>query len=132
MAVSSMSTTVAVEEDQEDLGPTLIKKLEGQGITAGDLKKLQEAGYNTVEAIAFAPKKHLITIKGITEAKADKIVVSSLHPFDCRNLTFGKRVGGSLNSLQHEHDCRCKMHALNFSVYVSPESDCILCGKDKL
>lgn len=50
--------------------------LQGQGITAADVKKLEEAGYHTVEAVAFAPKKHLITIKGISEAKADKILVS--------------------------------------------------------
>ena len=49
---------------------------QGCGITAGDVKKLQEAGYHTVEAVAFAPKKQLITVKGISEAKADKILVS--------------------------------------------------------
>ena len=49
--------------------------LQGQGISAADVKKLQEAGYHTVEAVAFAPKKTLITIKGISEAKADKLLV---------------------------------------------------------
>ena len=37
------------------------------------MKKLTDAGYHTVESVAFAPKKALITIKGISEAKADKI-----------------------------------------------------------
>lgn len=50
---------------------------QGNGITSGDLKKLSEAGYHTVEAVAFAPKKHLITIKGISEAKADKILIEA-------------------------------------------------------
>jgi len=50
--------------------------VQGQGITGGDIKKLQEAGYHTIESIAFATKKHLITIKGISEAKADKILVN--------------------------------------------------------
>ena len=49
--------------------------LQGNGITAGDIKKLQEAGFYTVEAVAFAPKKFLIGVKGISEAKADKILV---------------------------------------------------------
>lgn len=49
-------------------------KFQGNGITTGDIKKLQEAGYHTVESIAFAPKKSLITIKGISEAKAEKIL----------------------------------------------------------
>lgn len=38
------------------------------------MKKLEEAGYYTVEAVAFSPKKALLSIKGISEAKADKIL----------------------------------------------------------
>lgn len=30
------------------------------GITSGDIKKLEEAGFHTVESIAFTPKKHLM------------------------------------------------------------------------
>lgn len=44
------------------------------GISAADVKKLEEAGFYTVEAVAFAPKKALLSIKGISEAKADKIL----------------------------------------------------------
>lgn len=51
--------------------------LKGNGITAGDIKKLEEAGYHTIESVAFAPKKWLITIKGISEAKADKILIEA-------------------------------------------------------
>lgn len=43
-----------------------------------DIKKLQEAGYYTIESIAFCPKKMLVLVKGISEAKADKILVSTL------------------------------------------------------
>lgn len=39
-----------------------------------DCTKLSEAGLHTVEAVAFTPKKQLCTIKGISEAKADKIL----------------------------------------------------------
>jgi hypothetical protein len=49
--------------------------LQSQGISAADIKKLEDAGYHTVEAVAFAPKKNLIAIKGISEAKADKFLV---------------------------------------------------------
>lgn len=70
------NTTEVVEDEGEDCGPTLIKKLEGQGITSGDIKKLEEAGYHTVESVAFAPRKYLTQIKGISEAKADKLIVS--------------------------------------------------------
>lgn len=41
------------------------------------MKKLQEAGFNTIESVSFAPKKHLLTIKGISEAKADKILAEA-------------------------------------------------------
>uniref|UniRef100_A0A8D8ZX50 DNA repair protein RAD51 homolog 1 n=1 Tax=Cacopsylla melanoneura TaxID=428564 RepID=A0A8D8ZX50_9HEMI len=76
-AALSTATTVQVTQqalEEEDIGPTLIKKLEGNGITAGDIKKLEEAGYHTVESIAYTPKKNLTTIKGISEAKADKLL----------------------------------------------------------
>lgn len=45
------------------------------GISASDIKKLEEAGFHTIEAVAYAPKKELLNIKGISETKADKILV---------------------------------------------------------
>lgn len=62
------------EEEVELAGPTPVKALEEKGINAGDIKKLEEAGLHTVEAVAFTPKKHLILVKGLSEAKVDKIV----------------------------------------------------------
>ena len=38
------------------------------------MKKLIEAGYHTVEAVACTPKKTLILVKGLSEAKLDKIL----------------------------------------------------------
>ncbi|KAK7793567.1 hypothetical protein R5R35_000403 [Gryllus longicercus] len=77
----SLASTVLNQDNQdeavEDSGPQLIKSLESHGISAADVKKLQEAGYHTVESVAFAPKKHLIVIKGISEAKADKILMEA-------------------------------------------------------
>lgn len=58
-------------------GPTPVKALEEKGINAGDIKKLEEAGFHTVEAIAFTPKKALVQVKGLSEAKVDKIVEAS-------------------------------------------------------
>ena len=46
---------------------------QSHGISAADVKKLGDAGYHTVESVAYAPKKALLSIKGISEAKADKI-----------------------------------------------------------
>jgi DNA repair protein RAD51 len=39
-----------------------------------DLKKLKEAGLNTVESILYTAKKNLVLIKGLTELKLDKII----------------------------------------------------------
>ncbi|XP_077297828.1 RAD51 recombinase homolog spn-A [Arctopsyche grandis] len=76
-AAASTASLSVQEEDVDDCGPQLLSKLEGNGITSGDVKKLEECGYHTVESIAFAPKKHLLTIKGISEAKADKIIAEA-------------------------------------------------------
>merc|ERR1712018_1098081 len=54
------------------MGP--VTALEAHGVNGGDIKKLREAGYNTIESIVYAPKKNLLAIKGISEAKADKII----------------------------------------------------------
>lgn len=50
-----------------------IKILEKHGISKGDLKKLQDAGFHTIESIAHSSKKKLIETRGISQAKAEKI-----------------------------------------------------------
>lgn len=49
------------------------------GISNSDCKKLAEAGYYTIESIAFTPKRILCTVKGISEAKADKILAEGVY-----------------------------------------------------
>ncbi|KAI0655172.1 Rad51 variant [Cubamyces menziesii] len=66
------------EQDSHVSGPLLVDKLAEAGITAQDIKKLTEAGLHTVEAVAYTPKKNLMTIKGISEQKADKILAEAL------------------------------------------------------
>lgn len=65
--------TAAEQQEEEACGPIPISTLEAHGIGAADIKKFKEAGYNTVESIVYAPKKNLLAIKGISEAKADKV-----------------------------------------------------------
>ncbi|CAE7191113.1 rad51-b, partial [Symbiodinium sp. KB8] len=55
----------------------LVTVLQEQGINASDIKKLQDAGLHTVEAVAYSTKKTLIAIKGISEAKADKLIAEA-------------------------------------------------------
>lgn len=78
------------EEDFQMAGPLLVNKLQEAGIHANDIKKLAEFGLNTVEAVAFTPKKTLLTIKGISEQKADKILAEgafrSLFGLYCQGL----------------------------------------------
>jgi len=56
--------------------------LQQHGISAVDVKKLQAAGFFTVESVAFSTKKALIAVKGVSDTKADKILAegSSLTP----------------------------------------------------
>ncbi|KAJ2461581.1 recombinase rad51, partial [Coemansia sp. RSA 2424] len=61
-------------EQEEDSGPLPIQNLEQVGVSAADVKKLTEAGYFTVESVAYTPRKQLLTIKGFAETKVDKIL----------------------------------------------------------
>jgi DNA repair protein RAD51 len=58
-------------------GATSLSSLEGGGITSGDLKKLAESGYTTVESVAFATKRQLSEVKGISEPKAEKLAAAA-------------------------------------------------------
>ncbi|KAD3068414.1 hypothetical protein E3N88_36294 [Mikania micrantha] len=52
----------------------LCSQIRASGIAALDIKKLKDAGLCTVESVAYSPRKELLQIKGISEAKVDKIV----------------------------------------------------------
>jgi DNA repair protein RAD51 len=48
--------------------------VQASGIAALDVKKLKDACLCTVGAVAYSPRKDLLQIKGIGEAKVDKII----------------------------------------------------------
>lgn len=56
---------------------------QGNGIGIRDIEKLIEAGFHTVESIAFTPRKGLVGVKGISEAKADKILATGVSQHRC-------------------------------------------------
>jgi DNA repair protein RAD51 len=58
--------------------------LQEHGIAAGDIAKLQAAGYHTVESIAHATVRKLTEVKGISEAKVMKLkeLTKSMVPMD--------------------------------------------------
>jgi len=57
-----------------ETGPLPLSTLENHGICSSDVKKLIDAGFFTVEGVAYTPKKALLGVKGISETKADKIL----------------------------------------------------------
>lgn len=69
----------ASDQEQEEKTFHPIEELQENGIQHGDIVKLQEAGYYTVEAIAYATRKQLVLVKGITEAKVDKLTAACEH-----------------------------------------------------
>ncbi|CAJ1371149.1 unnamed protein product [Effrenium voratum] len=75
---ATLATTdlVATEDDdqEEDLPYNLIDKLQDSGINAADLKKLKDAGFNTSQSVVFAMRKDLLSIKGLSDQKVDKII----------------------------------------------------------
>ena len=71
------------EEDEEEeanqaeeSGPEFheLDKLQEGGINSSDIQKLKDAGFNSLEAISYTAKKNLVLIKGLSEAKIDKII----------------------------------------------------------
>ncbi|TMS01484.1 DNA repair protein RAD51-like protein B [Larimichthys crocea] len=77
MAMRSEAREQVEVEEEENFGPQPLCRLEQCGISASDIKKLEDAGFHTIEAVAYAPKKELLNIKGISEAKADKILTEA-------------------------------------------------------
>ena len=52
-----------------------------------DIKRLAECGYHTVESLTMTPKKNLLIIKGISEAKVDKLLIEGRNIYR-KPLTF--------------------------------------------
>jgi DNA repair protein RAD51 len=72
-----LSERLFAEEDCVEVlgtGPIPIEELKKEGVSAGDIAKLTEMGFHTVESLAFTPKKNLLQIKGFSEAKVDKLL----------------------------------------------------------
>lgn len=68
-----MPPRFVVEDDQ--LFPLYANQ--GNGITSSDIARLAAAGLHTVESVAYLAKKQLLQIKGLSEAKADKLLAAA-------------------------------------------------------
>ena len=74
------------EEEEMPLPYVPLEELLKHGVAAGDIKKLNEAGIHTANALMQTSKRKLIQIKGLSEAKVEKIYeagekVAPVHAF---------------------------------------------------
>ena len=62
-----------------EIEPTFeaIEKLQQAGINIGDIKKLKEAGICTIGAVLMETRKKLANVKGISDAKVEKIIAAA-------------------------------------------------------
>jgi DNA repair protein RAD51 len=65
------------DEEQEHEGPLPVINLEGAGISKNDCAKLAEAGFLTVDSVAYATTAQLSKIKGLGDAKVAKLKESA-------------------------------------------------------
>ncbi|ETN81028.1 hypothetical protein NECAME_08781 [Necator americanus] len=77
-AADTVFEEVTNEQQDEQSSFMLIEKLEQVGISSGDIKRLKEAGFNTVERIAHAMRSEIASVKGISEQKADKLLQEAM------------------------------------------------------
>ncbi len=62
------------EEDESGQHFKEVERLQEHGINAADISKLKAGGVHTVSALVMRTRKDLLAIKGITEAKVDKLL----------------------------------------------------------
>ena len=67
------------EEEMDEIEPSFdsIDKLVQAGINSADIKKLKEAGICTVGSVLMETKKKLANVKGISDAKVEKIIAAA-------------------------------------------------------
>jgi len=68
-----VATQASEMEEDEVLPFKELDLLQNHGINGGDINKLKAHGLCTVLSCLMVTKKEMLSIKGITEAKAEKI-----------------------------------------------------------
>ena len=83
---STPSRALAINESMmEDEGGDFyvdVDSLQSHGVNMADLKKLKAVGICTTRGLRMITKKKLCAIKGLSEAKVEKIKVKNFH-FPC-------------------------------------------------
>ena len=62
-----------MDENQNEQEYHPIDILQDYGISSADIKKLVDAGFNSLESIAYTAKKNIAAIRGLTDQKVEKI-----------------------------------------------------------
>ncbi|KAI9299338.1 hypothetical protein BJ944DRAFT_253890 [Cunninghamella echinulata] len=68
-----VNDTSSINEDIIEPFYTEVEELQTHGITIVDINKLKTAGICTISGIQMSTKRNLAKIKGLSEAKVDKI-----------------------------------------------------------
>lgn len=113
-STSAGASASAGQEEEVHHGPYLADQLLTVGIAALDVKKLKDAGYCTVEAVAYTAKKDLVNIKGLSDAKVDKILEAA-----------SKLVPMGFTSAKQMHEQRAELISITTG---SKELDAVLEG----
>ncbi|TRM65895.1 Rad51-domain-containing protein [Schizophyllum amplum] len=71
-AIPSRASSPVVEEDETPYFDS-IDELQSHGINVQDILKLKSAAINTVSGVNMTTRRHLLKIKGMSEAKVEKI-----------------------------------------------------------
>ena len=72
-AAGAVAGNDGAEEDEYAQTYTELSALQAAGVAAADLTKLAEGGYHTANALLMTPSKDLEAVKGLSEAKIQKI-----------------------------------------------------------
>ncbi|GAB1602420.1 meiotic recombination protein DMC1/LIM15 homolog [Argonauta hians] len=100
MAVDQVVAPGDLSEEEEDPIFQDIELLQNHGINAADIKKLKQSGICTIRGIHMTTRKKMCNIKGISEAKMEKIKEASLKI--CEN--------GFFTALQYSHKRKQVFH----------------------
>jgi meiotic recombination protein DMC1 len=74
---SRVPVTDEAEADEVEASFDSIERLQQAGINIADIKKLKEAGICTVGAVLMETKKKLANVKGISDAKVEKLIAAA-------------------------------------------------------
>lgn len=74
MAATEGLELTTAEEGATASGVLSIDSLQSFGVSATDLKKAKEAGFNTVRSLVMHSKSHLLDVRGFSDAKVDKLL----------------------------------------------------------